>query len=58
VQQLDTWVTDEMTAVDPSHLLVTPMMCERIGRHVLSLAAAILERKLMTSVVETRKSMR
>jgi hypothetical protein len=44
VQQLEVWLSDSMTAIDPTHLAVTPMTAERVGRHVLGLATAVLER--------------
>ena len=49
VQQLEVWLSDPMTAIDPAHLAVTPMTAERVGRHVLSLAAAVLERQLQAA---------
>jgi hypothetical protein len=48
VQQLECWLSDPMTAIDPKHLRMHDFY-GAVGRHVLGLAAAVLERKIHTA---------
>jgi hypothetical protein len=48
VQQIEAWLSDSMTAIDPTHLPMREYAA--VGRHVLSLAAAVLERRLQVAV--------
>jgi hypothetical protein len=43
---------DPMTAHDPTHIQVTPMECERLGRWLAGLAQVILERHLMAVMAQ------
>jgi hypothetical protein len=47
VQQIAAWLDDPMTAIDPKHLPLREYAA--VGRHVLSLAAAVLERQLQAA---------
>jgi hypothetical protein len=47
VQQIGAWLEDPMTAIDPKHLPLREYAA--VGRHVLGLAAAVLERQLQAA---------
>ena len=47
VQQIGAWLDDPMTAIDPKHLPLREYAA--VGRHVLGLAAAVLERQLQAA---------
>jgi hypothetical protein len=46
IEQLNVWLDQPLTAIDPGHLAVAPHTAESVGRHVLGLMAAVLERKV------------